>query len=657
MFAFSFGIASTTRRTPSPSARHSLSAIGERYFLRLYCREKSASCLKSFPSRPATSEDPFMFVVKPLLVLLGSLGNAATDSLLLAHQGQTEYRIVLGLDASPAEKHAAKELATFLKRITRADFPVVEAKDRESVGEHVILVGPGASEGIISSAAIESLAAEGYIHRSKGATLAIAGGRPRGTLYGVYSFLEDELGCRWFTPEVSRIPERATLAVPVVDRRFVPRLEYRSTDYPHSRDGDFAARNKLNGTHGHLDERHGGKISYGAFVHTFNAILDPNEHFDSHPEYFSEIGGKRIREQTQLCVTNPDVEKLVIQRVREWIRDRPNDTLFSVSQNDWFNCCACGKCSEIAKEEGARVGPYLRLVNAVADAIREDHPDKVVDTLAYQYTRKPPLKTAPRPNVIVRLCSIECCFSHPLSKVSADDRLNEAFAKDLVAWSDKTNRLYIWDYVIDYAHCLLPFPNLWTIPENIRFFADHGVKGIYEEANYFTKGGEFAELRTWIIAKTLWNPDYDTHRAIDEFLAAYYEESAGAIRQYIDLLHERTKNQNLHFRIFDGPFHPLFTDDFLEEAESILAAAEQTAVSKPVILERVQVAKLPVQYIRIMKQRADRSTLKSPDKREEARQKLESFHAVAQRTGITHVGERRSYAEWLDATRKAFAEP
>ncbi|MFO0944958.1 MAG: DUF4838 domain-containing protein, partial [Planctomycetota bacterium] len=265
-----------------------------------------------------------MIAIAALMMTLAH--HAATDALSLAENGGTDYRIAVSADASPSEKHAAKELAAFLRTISGAEFPVIDAQGPADGNDPMILVGPTAAEPIIASSEIETLGAEGYILRTKGKTLAIAGGKPRGTLYGVYSFLEDELGCRWFTPEVSRIPRKTSLSTQPLDRRFVPRLEYRSTDYPNSRDGDFAARNKLNGTHGHLDERHGGKISYGAFVHTFNSILDPNQYFDPHPEYFSEVNGKRVRERTQLCVTNPEVEKIAIDKVREWIRDRPGAT-------------------------------------------------------------------------------------------------------------------------------------------------------------------------------------------------------------------------------------------------------------------------------------------------------------------------------------------
>src|SRR5262249_6914592 len=161
-------------------------------------------------------------------------------------------------------------------------------------------------------------------------------------------------------------------------------------------------------------------------------------------------------EKTQLCLSNSAVRRIAIATVRRWMREKPEATIFSVSQNDWSNYCTCKDCARITKEEGSPVGPYLRFVNAIADAVRDEYPDKVTDTLAYQFTRRPPKVTRPRPNVIVRLCDIECCFAHPLGARADIDRRNADFARDLRGWSAVAERLYIWDYVVTFGHTIMP---------------------------------------------------------------------------------------------------------------------------------------------------------------------------------------------------------
>ena len=113
-------------------------------------------------------------------------------------------------------------------------------------------------------------------------------------------------------------------------------------------------------------------------------------------------------------MTNPDVIRIATAEIRKRIQEHPEAMIFSVSQNDWRNYCTCEKCRKLAEEEGSQAGPLLHFVNAIANDVAKDYPDKIIDTLAYQYTRKPPKHVKPAPNVAIRLCSIECCFTHPL---------------------------------------------------------------------------------------------------------------------------------------------------------------------------------------------------------------------------------------------------
>src|SRR5262249_51153016 len=207
----------------------------------------------------------------------------------------------------------------------------------------------------------------------------------------------------------------------------------------------------------------------------------------------------------------------------------------------------------------------------------------------------------PGPNVIVRLCDIECCFAHPLGVAAEVDQRNADFARDLRRWSEITNRLYVWDYVVDFRHSIMPFPNLYALKPNINFFVDHHVKGIYEEAAYFSRGTELAQLRTWILAKTLWDPSYDTDRAIDEFLEGYYGPAAAPIRRYIDLVHGQARQRTIHFRIGEPPSSPLFSDDLLTRATALFDEAESQVAGQTAVRHRVRVTRLPVVYVQIVK--------------------------------------------------------
>ena len=552
------------------------------------------------------------------------------------------HTVVIPEKATPQEQHAAADLANHIEKMTGERLPVAP---ESQLGEKTpIVVGrcTQAIETLGVKVDFDALGLEGIAIETKGPALVLAGNQ-RGVLYAVYSFLEDTCDCRWFTPDCSRIPKSGTFAVADLKVRYTPPLEYRSTDYPCSRDADWAVRNRVNGTQTRLDEKRGGKVAYSHFVHTFNSILSPDQHFKDYPEWFSEVKGKRIGGRTQLCLTNPEVLAIAKKTVRRWIKDAPQATIFSVSQNDWHNYCTCEKCAALAETEGSQAGPLLHFINAIADDIAKDHPDKVISTLAYQYTRKPPKHVKPRPNVCVRLCSIECCFAHPLQT----DPYNKTFVDDIRAWNRICNRLYVWDYIIDYHHSVMPFPNLRSLKPNIRFFIDHGVKGLYEEACYFTPASEWAELRTWIIAKTMWNPNYDTDWAVDEFLAGYYGPAAWPLRQYIDLVHKQViEHPDWHATIWAKPTSPWLRDEVLQACVRYFDEAERSVKDDPVLAQRVAVARLPVRYTRIVKAKPGDTN---------AGTWLKSFENVARKAGLTMVREHGGtgrFDVWLTAQRK-----
>ncbi|MHB1036336.1 MAG: DUF4838 domain-containing protein [Pirellulales bacterium] len=559
---------------------------------------------------------------------------ASAGQLVLAEAGQSAYRIVVAADASASVKHAAEELQTFLKEISGAQLPIVA--DTEPLGEKEIILGDNAHlKALGTSIDLAKLGLEGYCLRTVGSRLVIAGGAKRGALYGVYGLLEDKLGCRWFTPTASRIPKQSRLAIGPLDETVVPPLEYREPYVVDCFDGDWCARNRMNSNAGRLGEKHGGKVSYFGFVHTFNGLVPPEKYFAEHPEYFSEIDGKRLKDQSQLCCTNEDVIRIVTEETRRRMREHPEAFVFSISQNDWYNFCKCPKCAALAEREGSQIAPVLFMVNRVAEAVEKEFPDKAIDTLAYQWTRKAPKSMRPRPNVIVRLCSIECCFSHPLATCNSPE--NVAFRADAEAWAKVCDRLWVWDYTTSFAAFFYPFPNLRVLDDNIRFFQKNHVRGIFEEDNYISPNGELSALGGYMMAKFLWNPNYDENVAMNEFLAGVYGPAAGPIRQYIDLVHDKVEKENLHMHIWERPGAAYLTDDVLDAADKLWAEAEAAAAGDSEILRRVKAERLSVDFALV--NRALAKAKPGAPVAPETAAIVARFFAVAGQLGVTTLNE------------------
>ena len=512
---------------------------------------------------------------------------------VLAEKGKAAAVIILDSAATTPERNAAEELAQTLKEITGASFDVQVAG--ATVPRRAILVGQGAAaRQLFKEVPFDQLGAEEIVIKTKGDRLLLAGGRPRGTLYAVSHFLQQQCGVRWWTPWASRIPKKSKLEIANLDLRDKPAFEYRESYWYPAFDARWSVRNFNNGQSSRVPAEWGGRVTYKGFVHTFYPLVPPDKHFAEHPEWFSLIKGKRTTNRAQLCLTNPQLRDFMVGRVREWLRQSPDAGIISVSQNDWYGWCECEQCKALDDAEGTHAATMLDFVNYVAEKIEPEFPRVAVDTLAYQYTRKPPKTLKPRPNVIVRLCSIECDFREPFDAPS--NTLNAAFAADIRGWSKRCNRLYIWDYSTDFAHYVQPHPNWFVLGPDLRFFQQHHVLGVFSEGAYQSHGSEMSELRGWVLAQLMWNPNQDDRALIDEFINGYYGTNAAPfIRHYMDLMHRESAGHKL--TCYSAPDAKFLGFRPLAEAERLWQQAERAAADDPELLARVRLAHLPVRYV------------------------------------------------------------
>ena len=514
----------------------------------------------------------------------------AQAKVMIAADGIARCLIVTQPGATPAERYAAEELAATLRQITGATFVTRELADNVPASAIVVGAGPLTTQ-LFPEANLAAFGGEEYLMRTQGGRLLLAGGRPRGTLYAVYRFLQDQLGVRYYAPWFTHYPNRSRLTLGTLNVRGKPAFEYRDPFWFPAFDGDWAARNGSTSATARLQAKHGGQVTYKGFVHTFYPLVPPATHFKTHPEWFSLVNGKRVGEGAQLCTTDPQLRDFIVEQVKIWLRETPGANIISVSQNDHAGACECPRCAAVDEREGSHAGSLLELVNYVAERIEPEFPNVLVDTLAYQYTRKAPKSLRPRHNVIIRLCSIECSFAQPL-----DDPTNELFARDIRDWHRLTDRLYIWDYTTDFSHYLLPFPNYYVLGSNVRFFHRNGVVGLFEQGAYQSFSNEMSELRAWVLAQLLWNPYQDDRKLVREFVEAYYGKPAARfILEYLGLISKAAKPYYVGIGHPDASPYLRFAT--LAQAERLWQQAEDAAQGNPDQLWRVRQARLPIGYM------------------------------------------------------------
>lgn len=496
--------------------------------------------------------------------------------------GKARGAIQLPEHPTPQETSAGAELQHWIKEMTGAAVPVNSGK-----GGH----------GRIVIHTDNTLGDEGYaISISRGAII-LSAGKTRGVMNAVFALLEEDLGCRFYANDSIRLPHTNTLVIAPVARRHVPQLKLRDPFYACAFDPLWSLRNRANAPNAAVPEEQGGHMDYAnMFVHTAAQIVPPEKYFKEHPDYFAQQADG-TRTTAQLCPTHPDVAGIAIDYVRQVLRDNPHTEIVSVSKNDVQVMCLCERCRKLRDAEGSEMANQLFLVNQVAAAIEQEHPEVVMDTLAYLDTIRVPKTARPRRNVAIRLCNDAVgAWNLPFTPAA------QCEAASLVgAWSAVHNRIYIWDYNVNFSHYLAPMPNLDVMAANIRFWIKNHAEGVMLQGGY-QGPAERDQLKSWVSAKLLWNPAWDEKALTRDFIEGHYGQAAPALEEYEALLQRLRTEHAKDFAAPPGGIRypmdaPFLTSTFVNQATAIFAQARALAGGDDELLRRVERAELPILYV------------------------------------------------------------
>ncbi|MDY7394317.1 DUF4838 domain-containing protein [Aureibaculum sp. 2210JD6-5] len=562
----------------------------------------------------------YLKLVAILSVFLTIFLSCSNDKLDITKNGKTNYEIVFLGKATERQYKSAEILKKYIDKISGVDIAIVD-DNSQGADNHKIYVG---------NINDEKLKPHELSILSKEKNIFINGGSDQALKNAVYIFIEDYLGVKWYSPTVEKIPSERTISISKnISYNYEPEITTRTV---HSRlfyeNHEFADKLKV------TTEAFPTYVP-NARVHTFHKFIPEEKFYKQHPEYFALRGDKRL--PTQLCLTNDDVYNIVKDSVASLFAKNPTANVVSVSQDDNTQYCQCENCAKIDSAEGSPSGSMIHFVNKIA----ENFPEKQISTLAYQHTRKP-CKTKPKENVLITLCSIECDRSAPITEKCND------FAKDLESWGKLTNNIRIWDYTTQFTNFLAPFPNIKTLQPNIQLFRDNNAKWIFEQ--HSSHPSELFELRSYITAKLLWNPDLDVEALITEFTYGYYEEAGIYIKKYVDLIHaELKKHPDFFLFLYGDPsqaFDTYLSPELLATYKGFFDKAEKVVASKPEVLKRVKEARISTDYAILeaaKKNLTSQFSLVSQDNPSSAnpfvQEKLENFYKTAKASDITLMNE------------------
>ncbi|MCG3196224.1 MAG: hypothetical protein GHCLOJNM_00696 [bacterium] len=514
-----------------------------------------------------------MSLLSSSLILSSALGESLPTKKL------QDWTVVVSPQATVSEKYAAEEFRSLFKGVSGVELALAE---KASVAG-AIHVGIDSVRSVDPAFSIEDLGDEGLRIRVEPTRILIAGGLPRGTLYGVYEFFERYCGVRFLTRDHTHFPSPPPDSIPCEEFRFAPTFSFRWSYYRENSDApEFAARMRVNTVT--PDDKLGGNTPQSLINHSLFRYVSPDKYGKDHPEYFALVDGVRRLDVggggPEPCVTNQAVLDIVSEGVIADLDANPNQRNISVSQNDNDEYCRCATCEAINQAEGTPMGSHLAFVNAVAERVEAKHPKVKVGTLAYWYTRKPPKTIVPRKNIQIQLCSIECCTLHPINDPNCPK--NREFFEDLMNWKKISEDIWIWNYNTNFRAYDLPFPNLRVISPNLKFFAENNVHGVFMQANGNGTAGEMSELRNYVISRCLWNPNLEGWSLVEEFCRLHYGKAADRVLEYLTFFHDYVDSKGCHPacfpRYWDLALDPEVTVRMYRMFEAAMAEAENETI-------------------------------------------------------------------------------
>lgn len=558
---------------------------------------------------------------------------------ILAKNGQPQFSIALSQNPSDADEQAAVLLQSAIKKIAGCDLKIIKT-DHPTDKNTFLITSVGAAipkafkKHLTQDFEIQKqqLINDGFVLSIQKDNILLVNGGKKGAYYGVVHLLEKYLNCRVYAPNAAVMPPKTTVALPIGCEMDKPVNNIRIVN------GLMTQQNEAYRNWQRLND-HNEEFAKGYYVHTFNRLVPWETYFETHPEYFALMNGKRLIDQ--LCLTNPDVFDLTVKKLKEEMAKQPEKTLWSVSQGDNFSYCQCDKCAKIIADEGTAAGPIVHFVNKIAAVF----PDKMISTLAYQYSRQAPKHVKPAENVQIMLCTIELNRSKDIE----NDPRSTSFLKDITDWGKISKNIYLWDYTVNFSHHITPFPNLHTLQKNIRFFTKNKVNAHFQQTNA-SIGHEFSELKAYLIARLLWNPTINADSVMTDFLKGYYGAGGVFIQQYINHLTGEIQKTGEWLDIYGHPMahaKTFLSAENMARYNQYFDDAEKAVQNDPLVLQRVKVCRLPIQYAMMEIGKSDMFGARgfyTEDKEKfipkpDMQRLIEDFYAVCKQNDVKNVNE------------------
>lgn len=503
------------------------------------------------------------------LTVISTLALAACEESIV-RDGRASACIIVPKSAPVEVVRAAKELQAYVLKTSGAELPVrdEDAPRKERVEIRLAVNPLGITAG--GDAAHQIVHEDGYTIQSRGRMITIMGGSPRGTLYGVYDFIERVLGVRWFMPTALGEDILPAKTIPVPELSIV-----KNPAFPSVGGFTWAGSPGAEEWELHMRVRVGKEVSFGH--NWYNIHPYSKESVEKSPEMFAMVSGKRGR-STQLCSSNPEVVRVSAEAARRYFATHPDSPLFSISPNDGGGMCECDRCRKVDELYGVTdeslSDRFVHYANEVLADLHKTHPGKRVGIYAYAEYTSPPKRAKPRPNYETALTHMPWAFCHVHAIDDPSCPANREFLGYLKGWMALTKHVGVYEY---YGHffAFTPWPIVHSIRRDIPLFKQLGVERFISETqqNWANQGINF-----YVAAKLVEDPSRDVDALLGEYFWRFYGKARDPMRRYFDLWEDAMRNTSA---AGDRGYAwlSMFTPALVSEAGLLLEQAETLAAT------------------------------------------------------------------------------
>lgn len=563
---------------------------------------------------------------------------AEKGGVTLLENGEVKVTVVYSEGASESLIAAADFMAATIDRMSGSSGVRTAVKKGGESG-FSIYVGRAANSVLIDLSDVKD---DGYKLEIKPEGIYIVGKTDDATRNGIYDFLETHLECMYVSPENTYVPLCPTVKLALEEKTVNPTITWRKVYQYESVQNGWYERLKMNGT---IVKEGENSIElyneWGTWCHSSFEFVPPEKYFDEHPEYYAKFLGKRRYQfnvlgrtfPTHLCYTNEEVYQIAEAELVKRIEANPEVKFWDFSIMDtYFATCRCKECKKFNKEAGSEMGTLLAFLNRLADAIRDDYPDVYLSTLAYQRVKNPPKNMKCAPNLCINVCAFPGTQSYPYS-TEGGIKASREFAERVVEWGKICDNILVWDYVVNFTHLKLPFPNFEFQKENLEFYLENNIRFVFHQGSREPMD-ENAEMRTYLLSRQLWDKDVDLLALAKKYVAVVYGDAAGLVEEYMDTANAAMIESGADLSLYDSPkkhkngyLAPKLTDKYLELTEKMLEVAEN---SDTVNVKAVEMLRVNALYAKMTDASWDYRAKKAA---------FEEFKALSEKYNFTKSGE------------------